>query len=260
MKYTAQNKISVDLLSKWYKNFGVDNLFTDLHCIEITDNNQEKHTIKIENSSPDAKCYQNAPPINFESTAELRQFILNSNFCFLKETAKNTVFSDGNEESKIMIIGEAPGAEEDEQGKPFVGQSGKLLDGMLRSIDISRNDVYISNILFWRPPGNRTPSSDEIASCLPYVHEHIRLIAPKVLLLLGGVAVKSILNTNESISKLRGKINKYNIKNTNQNIDVISTFHPAYLLRSPTQKSHSFSDLLKLKKLIGEFDKSSRIS
>ena len=145
-----------------------------------------------------------------------------------------------------MIIGEAPGQDEDIQGKPFVGQSGKLLNNMLVSVGLSRDDVYISNIVFWRPPGNRTPSAEEIAFCMPYVEWHIKLVKPKVLLLLGGVAVKSILNTSESISRLRGS------RQTYLGINTVATFHPAYLLRSPNQKAAAFRDFVLMKKLLTE--------
>ncbi len=181
--------------------------------------------------------------VNFSSLDELRQAVLNLDF-HLKKTARHTVFSDGDPNSDVMIIGEAPGQDEDEQGKPFVGQSGKLLNAILSSVGLRRNEVYISNIVFWRPPGNRTPSAEEIAFCMPYVEQHIKLAHPKVILLLGGVAVKSILNTSESISRLRGYCNTY------LNIPVIATFHPAYLLRSPCQKALAFRDFILLKKTL----------
>jgi DNA polymerase len=156
--------------------------------------------------------------------------------------SKNTVISDGSPGSGIMVIGEAPGQEEDEQGKPFVGQSGQLLDNMLKAVGIKRSDVYISNVVFWRPPGNRTPSVDEIAMCMPYVERHIMLVNPKILLLLGGVAVKAVLDTSESISRIRGRKNEY------KGINVVATFHPAYLLRSPGQKQVAFRDFIQLKR------------
>jgi DNA polymerase len=208
-----------ELLLKWYKAFGIEHVFYPAEPV---------YTVRsIENPA-------------FSSIEELKQAILSLD-CSLRKTAKNTVFSDGYPEADIMIIGEAPGKEEDEQGKPFVGQSGKLLDSMLQAIDIKRSDVYISNIIFWRPPGNRTPSAEEISLCLPYVKAHITLANPKILLLLGGVAVKAILNSNGSITSLRGKINKL------YNIDTIATFHPAYLLRSPAQKATAFRDFIQLK-------------
>jgi DNA polymerase len=238
MKDLTQNKIIVDLISRWYQAFEIDHLFTDVKSIEKSSNCQT-----LPNGSQTSLPYKT----DFNIVAELEESVRGSNFCFLKNTAKNTVFSDGSIGSKIMIIGEAPGAEEDEQGKPFVGQSGMLLNNMLSAIGLERSEVYISNILFWRPPGNRTPSSDEIASCMPFVHEHIRLADPKILLLLGGVAVKAILNTTTAISRLRGQINWYQVKNTGKTIRVIPTFHPAYLLRAPSQKALVFTDLLALK-------------
>lgn len=215
-------------LTKWYQTFGIDHVFYDLNSIKSKLKKQE-----ISSSNQ----------MNFSNLEDLKKAVFNID-CILKKTARNTVFSDGNPNSDIMIIGEAPGQEEDEQGKPFVGQSGKLLDNMLLSVGIKRSDVYISNIVFWRPPGNRTPSAEEISLCMPYVESHISFIKPKVLLLLGSVAVKSLLNTTDGISKLRGKKNIY------KNIDVIPTFHPAYLLRSPGQKTLAFRDFISLKKLL----------
>ena len=221
------------LLSEWYKTFGIDHVFYNVNSIERPVRNQA-----IQASKP-------APALNFSTLDELREAVFKLDYP-LKKMARNTVFSDGDPKSKIMIIGEAPGQEEDEQGKPFVGQSGKLLNNMLASVGLGRSEVYISNILFWRPPGNRTPSAEEIAFCMPYVEQHVKLIHPKILLLLGGVAVKSILNTSESISRLRGS------KNTYLGINTIATFHPAYLLRSPGQKALAFRDFISLRKILSE--------
>lgn len=221
------------LISIWYQTFGISHVFHTPNisdCIEKLDKPQETAQLQPTNK------------LNFSSLDELKQAVLNLDFP-LRKTAKHTVFSDGNPSASIMIIGEAPGQDEDEQGKPFVGQSGKLLNAMLASVGLKRNDTYISNILFWRPPGNRTPSAEEIAFCMPYVEQHVRLVHPKVLLLLGGVAVKSILNTSESISRLRGS------RNTYLGINTIATFHPAYLLRSPGQKAIAFRDFILLKKM-----------
>jgi DNA polymerase len=164
--------------------------------------------------------------------------------CHLKKAAKNTVFSDGNPQSQIMFIGEAPGQEEDAQGKPFVGQSGKLLNEMLRSVGLHRGEVYITNVVFWRPPGNRNPSTEEIQICLPYVRQHISIVKPRIIVLLGGVAIKTLLETTEGVSRLRGS--KYQLMGA----DVIATFHPSYLLRSPSQKSLAFQDMIMLKRII----------
>jgi len=216
-------KQQIDQMAKWYKTFGIDHIFYDINSIENTHKKQE------------AAINQ-----TFQTIDDLKNAILNI-ACNLKDTARNTVFSDGDPNSDIMIIGEAPGQEEDEQGKPFVGQSGQLLNNMLKAVNLSRSDVYISNIVFWRPPGNRQPSNDEIAICMPFVEQHIMLVKPKILVLLGGVAVKAILNTTESISKLRGTKTRY------QGIETIATFHPAYLLRSPGQKLLAFNDFISLK-------------
>jgi DNA polymerase len=212
-------------LTGWYKTFGVDHIFYKIDSMKSSVLKQEDHME------------------GFSNLEDLKNAVITID-CPLKKMAKNTVFSDGSPDSDIMIIGEAPGQEEDEQGKPFVGQSGQLLNNMLLSVGIKRSEVYISNVLFWRPPGNRTPSLDEISFCLPYVEQHIVLVNPKVLLLLGGVAVKTILNTSDSISKIRGRIRTYH------GINTIATFHPAYLLRSPGQKAVAFRDFILLKRLL----------
>ena len=137
-------------------------------------------------------------------------FIQFSNTCSLKKQAKNTVFADGNPSSKIMLIGEAPGAEEDKVGKPFVGAAGKLLDKMLAAIKLDRNSVYITNIVPWRPPNNRSPTLEEIMQCLPFIQKHIDIIRPEILVLLGATATKAILATNQGITKIRGRWFEYN--------------------------------------------------
>ncbi len=184
---------------------------------------------------------------------ELQQAIANFNGLSVKKTATNMVFADGNPNAKIMVIGEAPGADEDSQGKPFVGASGQLLDKILACIDLDRNSedldkaVYISNILNWRPPGNRTPTAQEIEISLPFIQRHIALINPDYLILCGAVPGKSLLGEKTSISKLRGKF--YNYKNENDKISDIQclvTYHPAYLLRTPAQKRAVWQDMLML--------------
>lgn len=173
--------------------------------------------------------------------------------CDLRKTATNTVFSDGLVNAPIMIIGEAPGAEEDAQGKPFVGKSGQLVDNMFKSIGLSRTEnLYISNMIFWRPPGNRPPTSIEIDQCLPFIEKHIALVKPKILILLGGVAAKTLLKTKETIIQMRGKPYAFQHADMENEIPVLAFYHPAYLLRSPRQKAVFWQDLLKLKKLIRE--------
>lgn len=164
--------------------------------------------------------------------------------CPLKATATTTVFADGNPEADLMIIGEAPGREEDQLGKPFVGESGRLLDRMLASIGLDRSRYYITNVLPWRPPGNRTPSDAEIAVCLPFLERHIELARPRVLLLLGGLPAKTLFARPEGITRLRGQWRDYTSRDLSAPVAAMATFHPAYLLRQPAQKRLSWRDLL----------------
>lgn len=182
-----------------------------------------------------------------KTLAELQAAIKGFDDCALKATATNTVFADGNPKARIMFVGEAPGADEDRQGKPFVGVSGQLLDRMLTWIGLDRTKFYITNILPWRPPGNRAPTANEIALCLPFVERHIELIDPAVLVLLGGTSAKTLLATNEGIIRTRGKWVEYQSPGLPRPIPALATFHPAYLLRSPAQKRDSWKDLLMIK-------------
>jgi len=161
--------------------------------------------------------------------------------CELKKSAKNLVFSDGNINSKIMIIGEGPGAQEDDAGTPFVGRAGKLLDKMLQAINLNRNKVYISNVVNYRPPENRKPTEEEIERYLPYLIKHIEIIKPKILILLGSTALNAIIGNEDVISKCRGKWFVENIGEIKTN--VIASFHPAFLMRQPEQKKKSWIDL-----------------
>jgi uracil-DNA glycosylase family 4 len=172
--------------------------------------------------------------------------------CVLKRTAKNTVFADGVAGSPVMVVGEAPGADEDRLGKPFVGVSGQLMDRMFEAIGMSRErDLYITNILFWRPPGNRTPTLAEQAICMAFTRRHIELARPKVLVLAGGTAAKSVLDTTEGIMRLRGKWTSLSLDD-GSTVPALPTFHPAYLLRTPASKRQSWLDLLSLDKKLRE--------
>ena len=171
----------------------------------------------------------------------LKKSIINIKNCDLKKQAKNIVFCDGNPKSKIMLIGEAPGANEDLEGLPFVGRAGILLDKMLKSINLDRKKVYISNIINYRPPDNRRPTDEEIKRYLPFITKHIEIINPKILVLLGSTAMNALIGNEVVISKMRGKwIEK---KFGSCKTSVIITFHPAFLMRQPAQKKMAWIDL-----------------
>ena len=185
-----------------------------------------------------------------EDLESLRHVLESFEGCPLKATAMNLCLSDGNPEAKIMIVGEAPGADEDRQGKPFVGRAGQLLDKMIGAIGLDRDKVYITNLLFWRPPGNRTPTTAEVASCLPFVERQIELIAPEVLVFAGGASAKALMNTSTGILKLRGRWTHYWHEGLADSIPALPCLHPAYLLRQPAQKRAAWRDLLSLKAVI----------
>jgi uracil-DNA glycosylase family 4 len=186
------------------------------------------------------------------SLADLEAVVRAFEGCALKRTAKNTVFADGTPGAPVMIVGEAPGADEDRLGKPFVGVSGQLMDRMMEAIGLTRADgFYITNILFWRPPGNRTPTLAEQAMCLAFTRRHIELAKPKLLVLAGGVAAKAVLDTTEGIMRLRGKWASYRLSDGTE-LPTMPTFHPAYLLRTPASKRQSWQDLLAIDKKLTE--------
>ena len=170
--------------------------------------------------------------------------------CDLKDIATNLVFSDGNCNSNIMLLGEAPGAREDIEGKPFVGEAGQLLDKMLASINLDRKNVYITNVVNYRPPQNRKPTDKEILKYLPFLKIHIEIINPKILILLGSTALNSIVGNQEVISKARGKWNKLKIGKSSP--FVIASFHPAFLMRQPDQKKMAWTDLKLIRRKIIE--------
>lgn len=185
-----------------------------------------------------------------QTLEELRDLLARFEGCGLKRTAKSLVFSDGNPEARLMLVGEAPGRDEDLAGKPFVGRSGQLLDKMLQAIGLTRNDVYVANTIPWRPPGNRTPSPQETEICRPFIERQIELANPDVLVLLGGASAKQILQTQEGITRLRGKWRTY--RAGSREIPAVATLHPAYLLRQPPQKRLAWRDFLDIKKRLQE--------
>jgi DNA polymerase len=180
------------------------------------------------------------------SLDELRAMLERFDGCNLKFTAKQTVFGDGNPEAPLMLVGEAPGRDEDIEGKPFVGRSGRLLDKMLAAIGISRQDgAYIANVIPWRPPGNRTPTPLETEICRPFIERQIELANPKVLVTLGGPSAKVLLNATDGVLRMRGKW-RVHVTASGVEIPTMPTLHPAYLLRNPAHKKLAWRDFLEI--------------
>lgn len=242
MKYEKNKDSRIESLAalKWYAAMDIDDMTSITH-----DNDSNPYNSKDEPSIPSGK--------SLPSLAELKETVMNFTGCDLKKTATNTVFSDGIESSKIMVIGEAPGATEDEKGIPFCGDSGKLLDNMFSSIGLSRKtNLYITNIIFWRPPANRRPTKEEVEICLPLVEQHIAIIKPKLIILVGSTAVTSLLGEGFQISKIRQEYYSYKNKYLDSEIKATALFHPAYLMRQPMQKKTTWHDLLKIKEFISK--------
>jgi uracil-DNA glycosylase len=185
---------------------------------------------------------------NAKDLDELRAILDKFDGCALKATATQLVFADGNPEAKLMFVGEAPGRDEDIEGLPFVGRSGKLLDRMLAAIGLDRTSVYIANIVPWRPPGNRTPTPQESQICLPFILRQIELVDPDILVCLGGPSAQALLGIKEGITKTRGRWFSFNTGK--REIRAMPTFHPAFLLRSPLQKRFAWRDFLAIKKAL----------
>ncbi len=185
---------------------------------------------------------------------ELREVLTRFDGCNLKLTAKSLVFADGPADAKVMFVGEAPGREEDARGLPFVGRSGQLLDRMLEAIGLARGEVYITNVVPWRPPGNRTPSPQETEICKPFVLRQIELVRPKVLVFLGGASAKALTGVQDGILRLRGRWLELPLGPAAQGatIRAMATLHPAYLLRSPVQKRYAWRDFLAIKAALDE--------
>jgi len=180
----------------------------------------------------------------------LRELLEKFDGCALKHTATRLVFSDGNPKARIMFVGEAPGRDEDLEGLPFVGRSGKLLDRMIAAIGLDRSKAYIANVIPWRPPGNRTPTPQETQICLPFVQRQIELVDPDILVTLGNPSTQTLLSTREGIMRTRGKWFDYDTGT--RTIRALPTFHPAYLLRSPSYKRMSWQDLRAIAKALAD--------
>lgn len=258
-----ENDLNIKEILEWYVTAGVDETFGDVpfglevpqpkvvqapsvvRKVPETGGQTRQATTDLAQATVNA-C-KNARDICEEAQTldQLREAVEKFEGCALKLTANKTVFGGGNPDSKIMLIGEAPGADEDRMGLPFVGRSGQLLDKMLKAVHVDRTKCYITNVLPWRPPGNRTPTSGEIAVCLPFLKKQIELINPDVIMILGGSAANALLDNEEPISRLRGKWLEYK-KSDGGNVAVLASFHPAYLLRNSGQKAKAWSDLLRM--------------
>ncbi|WP_212112025.1 uracil-DNA glycosylase [Bartonella queenslandensis] len=264
--------ISYEELLSFYKESGADAVLADLPIDRFKQSaSSEKKSTPVVNASHhqqtspktsptikldhhplhNSRAIQNEPTAvesakNAKTLDELKSALLAFNGCSLKLTAKNTCFSDGTAGSPLMLIGEAPGREEDIQGIPFVGKAGMLLNKILASIGLTRNNVYIANTIPWRPPGNRTPTPREVALCRPFIERHIHLARPRVLVALGGVAAQFLTGSQNGIIRTRGKWYIYESED-NIKIPVMPTFHPAYLLRTPSQKKLTWIDFLEVK-------------
>jgi DNA polymerase len=249
-------------LIHFYRDIGVDELIGE-HPLNRYEESQLPSSSSEKKTSPEeslSKTLLKAPQVWVDQTwKDLQQVTTLSDLkakieafegCPLKLTAMNTVFADGNPHASVMLVGEAPGADEDRQGLPFVGVSGQLLDKMFKTIGLDRTTFYISNILPWRPPGNRTPTTAEISVCVPFIQRHIELIKPKILIFVGGTAVKALLRRAEGIVKLRGQLFEYQSPGLKDPIPSLAMYHPAYLLRSPGQKREAWKDLLLIKKTL----------
>ncbi len=243
-------------LLEFYQAIGVDLAFDEKPKYRFIDNNFKPKSAKTTPAKPIIRQNNNLNEEQIAASAktleELRQKLNDFDGCALKFSATQLVFSDGNPRADIMIIGEAPGRDEDIEGKPFVGRSGQLLDKMLKAISLDRDKVYIANIVPWRPPGNRNPTKDEIASCLPFLHRQIELVNPKIIMTLGAPAAHTLFYCTTPISKLRGIWRRFELNNLS--IPALPTLHPAYLLRQPLQKKLAWQDMLALKKRIKELN------
>ena len=236
---------------EFYKNLGITTSITNTVRGANTDPSYQSSVVTKSERGPIVKeYYQNQS--KQEKLKKLKASIEKIN-CDLKDIATNLVFNDGNIDSEIMLIGEAPGAEEDRKGKPFVGEAGKLLDKMLSLIELKREkNFYVTNILYWRPPGNRTPNSKEISLCLESTLEHIKILNPKLLILVGGIAAKSLLKSKDGITKLRGIDYNHCYGDNKSKILTRAIFHPAYLLRNPIEKKRMWDDLIEIDNLISK--------
>ena len=243
---------------RWYLDSGVDETISDVPQNRFIEAHPKEITVPQKSSANNTPNIISQGPKLAESLLleackiaaaassikELNNVLLNYAGCSLKKTATNLVFGDGNPKAKIVLIGEGPGAEEDRRGLPFVGPGGQLLDKMLASIGLDRNKVFLSNTVFWRPPGNRTPTVQESGLCIPFVERLVELIDPEILIVLGGPAAKLLLAETAAVSRLRGKWYAYSTPRLSRPVKTTVMYHPNYLLSSPVHKREAWQDLL----------------
>lgn len=222
---------------KLHKDSGVD------ECIENSPINRIAKPLKQKKAEHDLS------DLNLDKLIEL---VKNFEGCELKKAAINTVFGDGNPHADIMFVGEAPGASEDKEGIPFCGQSGKLLNNIIKALGYTRENVYITNTVFWRPPGNRRPTPSEIEICKPFVEKHIALIKPKLIILVGSTAVESLLDNKGAMHEVREGFYDYKNEFLNESIKTVVIFHPSYLLRQQTKKKLMWYDVLRIKEYLNK--------
>jgi len=267
------NRQALEILT-WYRDAGVDEAVSDHSTDSFAKNETSVATAKAVKATPPAKPplgHRSKPPartpqassvLDAGETAndaralaqsaatldDLKAALEQFDGCGLKATATNLVFGDGAADARIMFIGEAPGSDEDIQGLPFVGRSGQLLDRMLAAIGLNRQNAYIANVIPWRPPGNRTSTPHETAVCRPFIDRQIELVSPEIIVFLGGVAAKEMLDTTTGIKLLRGKWTKFKGKDTQY--PALPTLHPEFLLRQPAQKRLAWNDLLMIRQFL----------
>jgi uracil-DNA glycosylase len=273
---TDQRETALDIV-KWYKAAGVDEAVSDTPCdwsrlgapavmaFEVGEDAfappPRREAPNAAPPQPIARAQPAAPldPSAFAARevaraapdlAALETALATFDGCPLKKTAKHLCFARGNPQARVMLVGEAPGRDEDLEGRPFVGRAGRLLDKMLTAIGLSETECYITNVVYWRPPGNRTPTPQEVEACKPFLERQMELVAPDVLVLLGGAAAKQVLATDDGIMKLRGKWRSLEV--AGRQIRTMATLHPAFLLRTPAAKRQTWRDLQMIK---AELDK-----
>lgn len=256
---------------EWYRDMGADECIGERPICRLQPAARPATTRKLSPPAEPASMAQPAPgalarPLVATSTATrsarelaaacpdlaaLEAAVAAFEGCPLKDTALNLCFADGSAAAELMLIGEAPGAEEDRLGRPFVGPSGRLLDRMLAAIGLERSRVYITNLIFWRPPGNRPPTAAEIAICQPFLERQIELLRPRLIVFLGGAAARALLGVQEGVTRLRGRRFSY-APATGDPIPAMITFHPAYLLRQAAHKRLAWRDLLAIRRHLSE--------